>query len=137
HRDLDRDSVITLRRRRCDDLNVDAHGVEVRQSVIVTDPGANVGFLLLTERSGLGIGEMRQRYRCPIKIRFDEFRRRRHGYVAMHVGGLPLRPQPPPRPARAARGVSTIFVPLLRHAYPSLTRRTRRGSYRLDMKWEI
>ena len=68
---------------------------------------------------------------------FDEFRRRRHRDMGMNVDGYALWSQLPSRPAMAARGGCTIFVPLIRHAYSFFTRRTRREGYRLKTKLEI
>ena len=77
-RDVERHRVIALRRRRRDHLHVDAHGVEIGKPVLVAGAFANIGFLLLVERLGLGVGEMRQRNGRPVEMRLDEFRRLRH-----------------------------------------------------------
>src|SRR4029077_14270632 len=129
HGDLEWDGVITLRRRRRDDLNIDAHGIEVRQSVVVPDSGSNVGFLFLTERSSLGISEMRKRYCGPIEIWLDEHRRRRFCDMGMNIDGYALWPHLVSRPAVPARGGPSVFVPLRRHACSSLTRRVRHGGF--------
>ena len=48
--DLERHRVIVLHRRRRDDLDVDGHGVEVGQPVLVVDDLADVVFLLHIDR---------------------------------------------------------------------------------------
>ena len=105
--------------------------------MVVPDSGANVGFLFLTECPRLRIGEMRQRYRRPIEIRLDELRRRRHRDMGMDIDGYALWPLFATGAAVPARGGRCIFVPLLGHAYSSLSLRAWRGRHRLNIKWEI
>ena len=81
--------------------------------MLVTGALANIGFLLLIQRLGLGIGEMRKRDRRPIEMRLDEFRRLRHADMGMDVDGDAFRPRLAAGPAVAARGGRGIFIPLL------------------------
>jgi hypothetical protein len=87
----------------------------------MSDPGANVGLLFLTECLGFGVGKMRQRHRGPIEIGLDEFCCGWHGDMGMNVDRYAIGPQLAPRPTLAARGGWGIFVPMSRHERSSLT----------------
>jgi hypothetical protein len=113
HRDIERHSVVALRRRWRDHLHVDAHGVEIGEPPIGARRRADVGLLLLVQRLGLGIGEMRQRDGRPIEIRLDEFRRFRHADMGVNVHGRALRPHFAAGLTMAACGGLFVFVPLL------------------------
>ena len=75
-RDLGVDRVVALARRRGDDLDVDAHAVEVAQAAI--DGGhdlADVLFLLRIDFLAGGIGEMRQRNPADVDMRLRQLGR--------------------------------------------------------------
>ncbi len=115
HRDLDRHGVVALRWRRRDHLDVNAHGVEISKTLVGAGVGADVGFLLLVERLGLRIGEVRQGYRRQIEVRLDEFRRLGHRDMGMNVDGRAFRPHLAARFAMLAGGRRAVLVPLLGH----------------------
>ena len=135
HRVFERDGVIALRRRRHDQLHVDAHLVHVGEALVVlpVDARADVGFLLGVERLGLGRGEMRQRDGRDFEMRLDEFGRARHRDMGVRVDGDAFRPRLASRLAvRARRGVR-VFVPdrhcaSFKSAHSSLVRESRRSS---------
>ncbi len=71
--DLGLDRVVTLARRGCHDLNVDAHAVEVEQAAI--DRGHDLGdvpFLLRIDFLAGGVGKMRQRDPADIDMRLRQ-----------------------------------------------------------------
>ncbi len=113
HGIVERDGVIALRRRRHDELHVDAHIVHVGEALVVVagDARADVGFLLGVDRLGLFAGEMRERDGGKIEMRLDEFGRARHRDVGVRVDGHALRPLFAPRPAVLACGGVGVFVP--------------------------
>ena len=84
--DLGIDRVVTLSRRGSDDLNVDAHGVEMGQALV--DRGHDLGdvfFLLRVDFLGGGIGEMRQRDPAEIDMRLRQLGGLRHHDMGMNV----------------------------------------------------
>ena len=115
HRDVERHRVVALVRRRHHDLQVDAHGVEVGEALVIAgDARADVLFLLLAQRLGLGIGEMRQRDRRHVEMGLDEGAALRDRDVGMDVDGGALRPDLAARLAVLARRRRLVLVPLRR-----------------------
>ena len=84
--DLGIDRVITLSRRGCDDLNVDAHAVEMGQAPV--DRGhdlADILFLLRVDLLGGGVGEMRQRDAGHVDMRLRQLGGLGHDDVGMNI----------------------------------------------------
>ena len=116
-RDIDRHRVIALVWRRHDELKVDAHRVEIGEALVVAgDPRADVLLLLLAQRFGRRVGEMRQRNRGHVEVRLDEGGRLRDRDVRMDVDGGALRPDLAPRLGVLAGGGRRVFIPLIGHS---------------------
>ena len=97
-RDLGVDRIVALARRRRDDLDVDAHLVEIEQPAI--DRGhdvADVLLLLRVDLPGGGVGEMRQRDPAEVDMRLRERGGLRHHDMRVNVDGG--RGWPPGRPS--------------------------------------
>jgi hypothetical protein len=105
-RDVERHGVVALRRRRLDDLHVEAHGVEVGESPVQAAARGDVGFLLLVEGSGGGIREGCQGRGRRRQMRLQEFGGAGHSHVRVHVDrdalGLDFAPWSLMRPGRCA-----------------------------------
>ena len=116
HRDVERHGVEALVRRRHHQLHVDAHGVEIGKALVIAgDARADVLFLLLAQRLGLGRGEMRKRDRRHVEMRLDEGGGLRNRDMGMDVDGGALRPDLAPRLAVLAGRGRLVLVPLRRH----------------------
>jgi hypothetical protein len=94
--------------------------------VIAGDAGANVGFLLLTQCHGRGIGKMGECNDYGIEMPFYAGGGRRDGNMRMSVNGGARRPSFPPGLAVPARRRRRVFVPLLGHALFPFPRRSCR-----------
>ena len=116
-RNIERHGVVALVRRRQDELQIDAHGVEVREPLVVAgDPGTDILVLLLAQCLRRGVGKMAERDCRGIEMRLYERRRLRNRHVGMDVDGGARRPYLAPGLAVPARGRALVFVPLLGHA---------------------
>ena len=116
HGDVERHRVIALRRRRHDELHVDAHLVEIGEALVVAGHArADIVFLMLLQRLGLGGREMRKRDRRPIEVRICVLRRPRHSDMGMDVNGHALRPHLAAGAAALACRGGDVFVPHVRH----------------------
>jgi hypothetical protein len=82
------DRVVTLRRRRRHDLNVDTHLVEIEQATV--DRGhdlADILLLLRVDFPGCGIGEVRERHPADIDMRLRQLGGLGNHDVGMNIDG--------------------------------------------------
>ena len=113
--DLDRHSVIALRRRRHDQLHVEAHVVHVLQPLVqavldAADARAAIGLLPGVERLDVRRGEMRERHLRQIEMRLCDRTRGRDGDVGMDIDGGRFRPPLASGLALLARGGRAVSV---------------------------
>ena len=119
HADLERQVIIDLRRRRADELHVDAHLVHRGKTLVGRAHAcADVGGLLGHQGLGLRGRGRNQRIGGILEMRRDDFGHARHRYMGVHVDGDALRPLRAARLAVRARRRVGVFVPDVGHCMP-------------------
>jgi len=116
--------VVALRRRAHDELQVDAHGVEIGKTLVMAghQPAA-VAVLARIERLGLRRCEIDERNGSRVEMRLYELCRLRDCDMGMDVDGHALRPRGTPLfGALWTRGGRSVTIPVLGHAESFLCR---------------
>jgi hypothetical protein len=115
--DVERHRVVALRRRRRDELHIEAHGVEVGQALVkARNARAQVPFLLFVDGARLGGLEVNEGDGRGIDMRLREGGRLRHTNMRVDVKGQALGPDLPAWPVVPPRRRCFVFVPDIRHA---------------------
>ncbi len=116
HADVERQVIVDLRRRRTDELHVDAHLVHDGKALVRRgDARADIRSLFCHQRLGFRRRVRNQRIGRLLEMRCHDLRHARDRDMGVHIEGEAFRPDVPPGLAVLARSRVGIFVPDIRH----------------------
>ncbi len=116
HGDIERHRVVALRRRAHHELEVDAHGVEIGEPLVMADHARTpVGVLAHADRLGFGRREMRQRNGREIEMRLHELGCFGDRDMGMQVDGHAFGPRRAAGLPGRSRGRRAVAVPVVCH----------------------